>query len=1429
MRSDGHAEVGATRLRDPMSETLIDTENELQPSPDEPSVNGAEQGAPDGRPQFGQPYVALVSRFQEAIDERGRLEEQLAAETSGVEDEEERRLARELADIRAARGAALADLDAEFERIHGAAVDEFDSIEATERSEHLATLREIEGRYSREAAEVEARYHDSSWVTSSVLDDTAEDSPRRQFERATQLRERVKEQQTAEWSALEGAYQALAEERGWGLTPLPEPELQCRSAEEAQQLFGERVEAARGEIEAVRKLKIPRLFQGYRSLVLFLLLTGALAVPIGMFVNPHVVNQTLGRGEPGWWGIAAGAAAVCSLILLAVVYTIGSMQQSEVFGRLQQSMTEAAWLHQRWLAYAKRDHQRMQADFAARQADFEAQRRAALERYEKAHQERSREIEQGRMRELQTENARYGELQGATRRRRETRLTELERGHRQRRESAALAFDEEEQRRAAALEAYSQQRRRRQAELWHQLKSGWDAATRQLAAELGAAQADSRNRFAEWEALASGSWHPPAEIPSGIRLGEFDIDLERWEHAIPADIRLAPRSTHLSVPAVAPFPSSPSLLLKATGAEARRAAVQVLQTAMLRMLTLIPPGKLRFTILDPVGLGESFAGFMHLADFDELLVTKRIWTEPDQIEEQLADLTEHMENVLQKYLRNEFATIEQYNEFAGEVAEPYRILVITDFPAKFSEIAARRLTSILTSGPRCGVYTLLSMDPKLDLPHSFNPAVFDETLPTLVWRGGAFHATRGELSPWPLRADEPPPPEQFTAIVRRVGEASKDARRVEVSFERIAPKPDQLWTQSSQSTIDVPLGRAGATKLQHLQLGRGTSQHMLVAGKTGSGKSTFLHCLITNIALHYSPEEVRFYLIDFKKGVEFKDYAQFQFPHADVIAIESDREFGVSALQRLDGVLQERGELFRRHGVQDLAGYRKANADSPLPRILLVIDEFQEFFVEDDKLSQTASLLLDRLVRQGRAFGMHVVLGSQTLGGAYSLARSTMGQVAVRVALQCSEADAHLILSEENTAARLLTRPGEAIYNDANGLLEGNHPFQIAWLPDDQRETWLRRLRSLAEQRGLRFDPPIVFEGNIPSDPARNVHLTRLLSAAAGTAPHPRPLSPVESLAESGRRIGGEGSASSTPASPPRIWLGEAVEIKQPTDVVFHRQSGANVLLVGQDAEAALGILATSAITLAAESRDWGSGVGDSQLPSGPSPIDAHHPPPITVLDGSPADAPEFGMWRQVADAFSRDIRLVHPREAAAIVRELAAEVEHRNADSETQGPPRFLIVYNVSRFRDLRKAEDDFGMGAFGGGGEEKPAEPGKLFADILANGPAAGVHCLIWCDSPSNLDRWFSRQSLRELEYRIAFQMNASDSSNLIDSPAASRLGMHRALLYREETGQSEKFRPYGVPDPSWLNGLRTSPPAAVAPSEMTEASNLDEFQIL
>ena len=571
-----------------------------------------------------------------------------------------------------------------------------------------------------------------------------------------------------------------------------------------------------------------------------------------------------------------------------------------------------------------------------------------------------------------------------------------------------------------------------------------------------------------------------------------------------------------------------------------------------------------------------------------------------------------------------------------------------------------------------------------------------------------------------------------------------------------------MWKKTCGDELRVPIGRAGANRLQEVRLGKGTSQHLLVAGKTGSGKSTFLHALVTSAAMHYSPDEVEFYLVDFKKGVEFKSYATNRLPHARVVAIESEREFGLSVLQRLDEELSRRGELYRASGVQNLADYRDAHPDVAMPRILLVIDEFQELFVEDDKLAQDATLLMDRLVRQGRAFGMHVILGTQTLAGAYSIARSTLGQIAIRVALECSEADAHLILSDErNTAARFLSRPGEAIYNDQNGLLSANELFQVVWLPDRERSDRLALVDARRESEGMAVKPSVVFEGNAPADPAENEKLAKLLT----------------------------GEASRDPALrlPPSAFLGDSVAIRPPTAVAFGRHGGSNLVVVGPDDRAALGMLTVGAVSLAA---------------SDPAAR-------VVVLDASrPGDASD-GVWNRVVEALPAGSSVVDPSGSAAAIADLAAEVARRDAESDDTAPPVYVVIYNAGRFRDLRRTEDDFSFSM----DKDKPASPDKQLADILKTGPGVGVHTLIWCDSYNAASRLFDRMALREFALRVVMQMSAADSSNLIDTPAASNLKPHRALFYSDETGELEKLRPYGPPSEDWLASIRLGEASAEA----------------
>ncbi len=104
-----------------------------------------------------------------------------------------------------------------------------------------------------------------------------------------------------------------------------------------------------------------------------------------------------------------------------------------------------------------------------------------------------------------------------------------------------------------------------------------------------------------------------------------------------------------------------------------------------------------------------------------------------------------------------------------------------------------------------------------------------------------------------------------------------------------------------------------------------------------------------------------------------------------------------------------------------------------------------------------------------------------------------------------------------------------------------------------------------------------------------------------------------------------------------------------------------------------------------------------------------------------------------------------------------------------------YLFLYNLGRFRELRK-EDDFG---FSSGDDGKPPSPAQQFATILREGPPLGIHTLIWCDTYSNVARMLDRQNMQDFEMRVLFQMNANDSSSLMDSPEASRLGVHRAIF--------------------------------------------------
>jgi hypothetical protein len=915
-----------------------------------------------------------------------------------------------------------------------------------------------------------------------------------------------------------------------------------------------------------------------------------------------------------------------------------------------------------------------------------------------------------------------------------TGLSDIESRFRQRVEQESLASEEQRRQTARATQNRQDEIRQQIALLERSGTARLQNSTQKVSRFIRQHQQWCADSFPDWDQLVkSGLSHSGssdrAELPLGtVNLGKVVGDLQ--QHLLGS----------FDMPLL--FSLLDDHYLVVHGRPGQNDVKQFLRSFLLRVLTALPPGRVQLCVIDPPGLGRDFGWLMHLSDFDPQLVSHRVWTQSSHIARQLQNLSSSAEDFIQQSLRNQYRDIADYNRHAGALAEPYRILVWSSFPQGLDELSWKNLQSLLDSGSRCGIIPVLVVDPmEVDKDPRIQSLKRSGTHVT-VQADGQFSSSSERWKSLAFRPEDSPTDALADQIIDSVGRRALAAQRVEVPLANIATvEKSQRWLADSSKCLEIPIGQSGVGRMHAMKLGVGTAQHAIIAGKTGSGKSSLLHALITSALLKYSPDYLRLVLLDFKKGVEFQVYSDSKIPHADIIGIESHREFGLSALEYLDGCLQRRGELFRSAGVQDIASWNAARPEQKMPRVMLVIDEFQELFVEDDKLSQGASLILDRIVRQGRSFGVHAVLSSQTLAGAYTLQRTTLGQMAVRVALQCDEADAQIIFADDNPAASRLKHPGQAVYNDMGGRIEGNQPMQIGWLDKASQLQWFVDLPKGYQNHDVttnRLGRSVVFDGNRPA------------TWQAGQA----------QMAI---------SAAVQNVNPQAIWcaVGDSVAISPAVVFPLTQQAGRNVLVVGgEDALAGSVIdLVTHSFVRAAVAAGQQADVFSLQ---GAKPTDAFALALPGRWQGLPCQSHSF-------DA----------RSAVPAVNQIHELLQQRMAVQDSQFTPVLFHLIQLGRLRELRR-EEEFSFG-------QTEATADKRLEELLRDGPSYRIHCVIWADSFSTVNRWLSRTALRELEVRLLMQMSDNDSSNLVDSLAAAKLGDYVMLLHDEATGQQEKFRPY------------------------------------
>ncbi len=286
-------------------------------------------------------------------------------------------------------------------------------------------------------------------------------------------------------------------------------------------------------------------------------------------------------------------------------------------------------------------------------------------------------------------------------------------------------------------------------------------------------------------------------------------------------------------------------------------------------------------------------------------------------------------------------------------------------------------------------------------------------------------------------------------------------------------KDEKFWTESSQFKVSVPVGWDINHKEVCFEIG-GAQNHTLICGRSGSGKSNFLHVLIQNLAFYYDPDEVQLFLLDYKEGVEFNAYTEPNIlEHARLVSVASSVGFGMSFLSWLCKEMQERANLFKQFNVKDLSDYRK---HEKMPRLIVVIDEFQVLFSDNStKGKESVERSLNTLLKKGRSYGVHLVLATQTMRGG-EIDSSIKAQIANRIALPMDADDSTKIL--DNDMACEIQKP-EAIFNNNGGHQKFHTKMSIPKAPDDFKP-FIKKIHRDFNQRNLAPVEHKIYNGEKP-------------------------------------------------------------------------------------------------------------------------------------------------------------------------------------------------------------------------------------------------------------------------------------------------------------------------------------------------------------
>lgn len=836
-------------------------------------------------------------------------------------------------------------------------------------------------------------------------------------------------------------------------------------------------------------------------------------------------------------------------------------------------------------------------------------------------------------------------------------------------------------------------------------------------------------------------------------------------------LRRTGSSTYLELPCGTAFTDKNFSSIIEYPKNLRDIVVSNLNAMTMQLFMTNVAGKVRFTFISPSDAGEAFASFMRFADVDERLVDTHVWGNSQRIEERLDVLLDRAQTINQDYLRGQYADILEYNQAAGKNAEPLQFLMVVDFPRGFTQAALEKLENIMSNGPKNGIYTILAGEVgELDGSNDANDPRYNAVLQRIVQHLSRYRYENGMLCVPPrpssaIRAGHPHanPQVQYLPLqlpenrvelddaIETMKKAVYNADRVTITYDDVTSglthQPDRWFRYSDEKGISVPFALSGANKVLSLELASDAlspKYHTLVTGMIGSGKSTLLHTLIMGLLMKYSPEDVQIYLMDFKDGVEFKVYTEYNLKNFRAISIDTEPEFGLAVLKKIEAEMQARNNIFKQEGCRGLEGYRremaeKGNPHHGMPRTILIIDEFQEAFGRsDDPVMSEAAEIIKRLTLVGRAPAIYLIMATQDIKNAAALPETVYNQFETRIALKSSPDSARIILPDNPMADQLINLDkGVAIFNASAGNKDHNVQCRIAFCSEDEQRALLEQIAQ--KQAAADFQ---VTGG------------TRLLLSSIQDD-RSNPLNHFEETGEIDQNDMSLGY---------RLFVGEPLSLENN----FHPQllscRGKNLLLTGNDQQRAR---ITTAFIMG------------SLLYETLRQQDTSTEPAITLFDLS-SDAPQDDMFGQLVRGLPEKIRVYHAGDVLDGLDMLEKELP--------VGRRQFVVFFGLNRARRLLIQPDAYTQA------------PREKFVSLLQRGPENNMSFIVWANSAENFLSLY-RDVLPCFEQRLVGGIPEEQLAELIIGQAPANMKPKNAVYFDMDATETPKIRLYDQPTDSWM----------------------------